>query len=238
MLNSVAGVQNVTFTFDQTVNYLAPALGEYSNVASLRAQSVTANGTATGAATAAVSPAVGDLLVAFIGGGNTTSLAATSPFTLRETSGTTASARLLGFADYLSTTSVSQTASFTTGGGTQDWNCILLDFAGGTSLGVCAAPTFSPVAGSYGPTQSVAISSSTSGATIRYTTDGSTPSETVGTVYSGTVSVAASETLKAIAYKSGWSDSSVSAAAYTITGVTTYSISGNCGVAGATINYT
>ena len=44
-------------------------------------------------------------------------------------------------------------------------------------------------AGTYGFTQQVSISSLTNGATIRYTTDGSTPSETAGTVYSGPVAI-------------------------------------------------
>ncbi|HTB80693.1 MAG TPA: chitobiase/beta-hexosaminidase C-terminal domain-containing protein [Opitutaceae bacterium] len=80
-----------------------------------------------------------------------------------------------------------------------------------------AAPTFSPAAGTYTSGQSVTISSATSGASIRYTTDGSTPTETNGTIYSNTpVSVSASETLKAIAYESGFTDSTVSSAAYTI----------------------
>ena len=39
----------------------------------------------------------------------------------------------------------------------------------------CAAPTFTPAAGTYTAAQSVTISTTTSGATIRYTTDGSTP---------------------------------------------------------------
>ena len=45
----------------------------------------------------------------------------------------------------------------------------------------CAAPSFTPAAGSYGSAQSVTISTTTGGATIRYTTDGSTPTETAGT---------------------------------------------------------
>ncbi len=80
-----------------------------------------------------------------------------------------------------------------------------------------AAPTLSPAAGSYTSVQSVTISTTTSGASIRYTTDGSTPSETAGTLYAGPVSVGTSETLKAIAYATGYADSSVSSAAYTIT---------------------
>ncbi|MGA3008476.1 MAG: chitobiase/beta-hexosaminidase C-terminal domain-containing protein [Opitutaceae bacterium] len=79
-----------------------------------------------------------------------------------------------------------------------------------------ATPTFSPAGGTYSTAQSVAISDSTSGASIRYTTDGSTPSETSGTVYSGSVSIASSATLKAIAYESGMTDSSVATATYTI----------------------
>src|SRR5579859_3033099 len=79
-----------------------------------------------------------------------------------------------------------------------------------------AAPTFSPGGGSYSAAQSVTISTATSGASIRYTTDGSTPSETAGTLYSGPVTISSTATLKAIAYESGMSDSSVSSATYTI----------------------
>jgi formylglycine-generating enzyme required for sulfatase activity len=85
-----------------------------------------------------------------------------------------------------------------------------------------AAPVFSPGAGTYTTAQTVIISTTMTGASIRYTTDGSTPSESAGTVYSGpvstNVSLGATETLKAIAYESGWVDSPVGAAAYTITG--------------------
>ncbi len=82
-----------------------------------------------------------------------------------------------------------------------------------------ATPTLSPVAGTYTTPQSVSISTTMPGAvTIRYTTDGSIPSSTLGTPYSGPVSVAASETLQAVAYESGWADSAVAPGAYTITG--------------------
>ena len=79
-----------------------------------------------------------------------------------------------------------------------------------------ATPTFSPTPGSYATTQSVTISTSTSGATIRYTTNGSTPSETAGTVYSSAITVSATTTIKAIAYESGYTDSAVAAASYVI----------------------
>ena len=46
----------------------------------------------------------------------------------------------------------------------------------GSAASVVAAPTFSPAGGTYTSAQNVAISTTTSGATIYYTTDGSTPS--------------------------------------------------------------
>lgn len=96
------------------------------------------------------------------------------------------------------------------------------------------APAFNPAAGTYTGAQSVTITTPTGGATIRYTTNGSTPTSTTGTVYSGPVSIAASLTLKAIAYKSGLTDSAVSTAAYTIIpsgGTTITNAAGFAGVA-------
>ncbi len=87
-----------------------------------------------------------------------------------------------------------------------------------TPLPAVATPTFSPGAGSYTSPQSVTISTTTSGASIRYTTDGSTPGETAGTLYSGPVSIGSTTTLKAIAYESGMADSAVASAAYSFGG--------------------
>lgn len=78
-----------------------------------------------------------------------------------------------------------------------------------------ADPSFDPGAGSYTTTQSVTITCATLGASIRYTTDGTTtPSDTVGTLYSGPVSITTTTTLKAIAYRSGWTNSNVETAVY------------------------
>jgi hypothetical protein len=92
------------------------------------------------------------------------------------------------------------------------------------NLPQAAAPTFSPAGGTYTSAQSVTISTTTSGATIRYTTDGSTPTSTTGTVYSGPVAISATTTLKAIASASGFTDSAVSSATYTINTSTTVSV--------------
>src|SRR5205085_4167390 len=70
-----------------------------------------------------------------------------------------------------------------------------------------AAPAFNPPAGTYSTTLQVIISSTTSGASIRYTIDGSSPSETAGILYSGPVTVSSTTTIKAIAYLNGIADS-------------------------------
>ncbi len=80
-----------------------------------------------------------------------------------------------------------------------------------------APPAFNPPPGSYLGEQLVDIVTSTAGATIRYTTDGSTPTSTSGTVYTGPVTLTGTTTLKAIAYKSGLADSPVSQGTYNIT---------------------
>ena len=84
-----------------------------------------------------------------------------------------------------------------------------------TINGAAATPTFSPLAGAYGPAQTVTISDSTSGATIYYTTNGTTPT-TASSTYSSAIIVSATETLEAIAAKTGYSNSAVGSAAYTI----------------------
>jgi subtilase family serine protease len=78
-----------------------------------------------------------------------------------------------------------------------------------------AIPSFSPGAGSYAIAQSVTISDATSGATIYYTTNGSTPTAS-SSKYTGAVTVKSTETLKAIAIASAYTNSSVASASYTI----------------------
>jgi hypothetical protein len=78
-------------------------------------------------------------------------------------------------------------------------------------------PTFSPAAGTYTSPQMVTISDTTAGATIFFTTDGSTPT-TSSTKFTGPIAVNSTETIMAIATATGFSNSAVAAATYTITG--------------------
>ena len=78
-----------------------------------------------------------------------------------------------------------------------------------------ATPIFNPAAGTYTEEQSVTISCGTTGAIIHYTTDGSTPNKNSAT-YTNALTVSSTTTIKAIAVKSGMSNSSVATAAYTI----------------------
>ena len=91
----------------------------------------------------------------------------------------------------------------------------------GATLGTVAAPTFSPSGGTAGGPQTVTVSTATAGGQIKYTLDGSIPTNTNGTDYGAPIVVTTTATLQAFAYKTGWADSAVSSATYTITGDTT-----------------
>jgi hypothetical protein len=88
---------------------------------------------------------------------------------------------------------------------------------------VLASPAFSPAGGSYTTTQTVTLSGP-AGATIYYTTNGTTPTISSSVYTSGSpITVSSSETLEAMAVETGFSNSPVSTAAYTInSGSTTY----------------
>jgi hypothetical protein len=83
--------------------------------------------------------------------------------------------------------------------------------------GVVAAPTFSPangmITGSTQTSVTISLASATPGATIRFTEDGSEPTETTGTLYTGPFTRSqptqngAGFAIRARAFKSGWTPS-------------------------------
>src|SRR6266566_4696375 len=93
-------------------------------------------------------------------------------------------------------------------------NSVLLGNAG-TGSTVVATPTFSPAGGTYTGSVTVTISDATSGATIHYTTDGSTPT-TSSAVYTGALTFTKNPTINAMAAAPGMTDSAVASATYTI----------------------
>lgn len=74
-------------------------------------------------------------------------------------------------------------------------------------------PAISPASGNYISSVDVALATTTQGATIHYTTDGSAPTKS-SPVYSGPIPIQSTTKLRSIAVKSGMTDSTVSEATY------------------------
>jgi hypothetical protein len=117
-------------------------------------------------------------------------------------------------------------------------------------IGSAAFPTFSPAAGSFPTAQTVILSSSTSGAAIYYTTDGTLPT-TSSTKYAAAITVSTSQTIQAIAVAPGVAPSPVAGATYIIGAASaptfapgpgpyadTQTVAISTATAGATIYYT
>jgi hypothetical protein len=78
-------------------------------------------------------------------------------------------------------------------------------------------PTFTPGSGTYTGAQSVTLSDATSGVTLYYTTNGTSPTTSSNSCSNPcTITVSASETIKAMAIGNGFSQSNVGFATYTI----------------------
>lgn len=83
------------------------------------------------------------------------------------------------------------------------------------TLNKVATPTVSPAAGAIDAGTQVSLSTTTTGAKILYTTDGTTP-DMSSTEYTTPITVTAAVTIKAIAIADGYDPSEVLSAAYTI----------------------
>lgn len=93
-----------------------------------------------------------------------------------------------------------------------NWSVIAKD--GGITEVV--APVMVPGGTTYSTPTAVTLFTTTSGAVIRYTIDGTDPSEVDGEIYSSPILIEYSSTIKAIAYKDGMITSEISGSTYTI----------------------
>jgi alpha-tubulin suppressor-like RCC1 family protein len=116
------------------------------------------------------------------------------------------------------------------------------------NYGTAAAPQMSPGTATYTDAVTVTLSTTTAGSTIRYTTDGSTPTGT-STAYTAPLVLTATTTLKAVTFHPDYTQSTMTTATYTINlstptftpGAGTYSVGQSVtlnAAAGATIRYT
>jgi len=136
--------------------------------------------------------------------------------------------------------------------GVAAWSVVILkQVSDAPAIPDCEAPAITGT-DNFTTSSSVSINCGTAGATIYYTTDGTVPSATNGTEYSGAFTITKTTTVKAIAVASGYNNSSVTSVKFTknaptctkptFTGDTTFtessSITLSCTTSGATIYYT
>ncbi|MEO8097249.1 MAG: chitobiase/beta-hexosaminidase C-terminal domain-containing protein [Acidobacteriota bacterium] len=95
-----------------------------------------------------------------------------------------------------------------------EFGVFIIQKAAGSAVLPAATPLISPAGGGFSVAMNVTITTSTPGAQIRYTTDGSFPGSS-STLYSGPLSISQTTTLRARAFKSGLTDSSVATADFT-----------------------
>jgi hypothetical protein len=91
-----------------------------------------------------------------------------------------------------------------------DWNILIADI-----VVKVETPIITPTSGAYQANQAITITCATSGASIYYTEDGSTP-DSGDTLYSAPFTLGSAKTIKAIGIKAGLTDSDVATEVYTI----------------------
>lgn len=79
-------------------------------------------------------------------------------------------------------------------------------------------PVISPTSGAYVSDQLITITCTTSGASIYYTEDGSTP-DSGDTLYTTPFTLGSAKTIKAIGIKAGLTDSGIASETYTIVAI-------------------
>jgi hypothetical protein len=114
--------------------------------------------------------------------------------------------------------------------------------------GIVTDPVLSPDGGQYSSNQTVSMNTVTDGATIIFTTDGTEPDDSNGTIYTSPISVTSNTTVKAFAYKADYLDSGTTTENYILKCATpvinvvdqtyTADVTITCATPGVTIRYT
>ena len=198
----------ITVSSTETLEAIAVATGNTNSAVASAAYTITS---LTPVATPTFSPAAGTYTSAQSVTISDATSGATIYYTTNGTTPTTSSTAYTGPITVSSTETLEAIAVVTGGTSAVASAAYTINL-----LPVVATPTFSPAGGTYTSAQSVTISDATSGATIYYTTNGTTPT-TSSTEYTGPITVSSTETLKAIAAATGDDDSAVASAAYNIT---------------------
>ncbi len=208
---STAFAQNVTLSGTPTAPGTYPftaAITDIDGDSSSRAFSVTiTEGTST-VATPVFSPAGGTYEQSTVVSLSTATSGAAIYYTTNGTTPTTASTLYTSPRTVSASTTVKAIAAKS---GLQDSAVASATYAIGVET-----PVFSPAGGSYASPTVVSLTTATNGASIYYTTNGTTPSATNGTLYTSPRTISSSMTVKAIALKSGVQDSAVASETYAI----------------------
>ncbi len=197
----------ITVSSTETLKAIAVATGDTNSAVA----SATYTINVPVVATPAFSPAAGTYSSAQSVTLSDATSGATIYYTTNGTTPTTSSTQYTGPITVSSTETLQAIAA-----ATGDTNSAVASATYTINAPVVATPTFSPAAGTYSSAQSVTLSDATSGATIYYTTNGTTPT-TSSTRYTGPITVSSTETLQAIAAATGDTNSAVASATYTIT---------------------
>jgi Chitobiase/beta-hexosaminidase C-terminal domain len=196
----------ITVSATETLEAIAVATGYSTSIAGSAAYTINL----TQVATPAFSPAAGTYTSTQTVTISTVTPSATIHYTTNGTAPTTSSPVYSGPLTVSATETVEAIAVAT------GYSTSIAGSAAYTIAPPAAMPAFSPAAGTYTSTQTVTISSATPSATIHYTTNGTAPT-TSSPVYSGPITVSATETVEALTVATGYSTSTVGSAAYTIT---------------------
>lgn len=205
-IGSVLGSTNKTIYPDTTKIYTLTASNESGTSTK---QTIVA---VTGAATPTISPNGGNFTSPVTVTLTSPTTGATIHYTTNGTLPTTASAQYTSPFTLSVPTTVKAIAVKT---GIAQSSVVSASFTIGDSQSKVVSPLISPNGGNFNSSQAIALSTTTVGATIYYTTDGNPPTM-ASTVYAGQFTLSQSATIKTIAVKSGLQNSDVSSASFTI----------------------